>query len=91
MLRDRFTDQHAETMALEGLGFLAGRPDELERFLSNSGLDAAELRSRAADRDVLRAVVEFLLGTDELVTAFCAEHGFKPQDLHLANHRLGGA
>jgi len=91
LIRDRLTSEHAETMALEGLGFLAGRPDDLERFLRNSGLDAAELRARAADRDVLRAVVEFLLADDALVTGFCGELGLTPQDLHRANHMLGGA
>ena len=78
-------------MALQGLGFLAARPDELERFLRNSGLDAGELRARAADPDVLRAVVEFLLADDGLVCDFCEEHGIKPQDLHQANHLLGRA
>ena len=85
------TGEHAETMALDGLTFLAARPDDLERFLRNSGLDAGELRLRAADPDVLRAVIEFLLSDDALVTGFCEEQGLQPQDLHRANHQLGGA
>ena len=91
MIRDRLTSEHAETMALEGLAFLAARPDELDRFLANSGLDAAELRRRAADPDVLRAVLEFLLADDSLVTAFCEAQGLQPHDLHRANHQLGGS
>lgn len=91
MIRDRLTTDHAETMALEGLVFLAARPDDLERFLTSSGLDAAELKRRAGDRDVLRAVVEFLLSEDVLVTGFCEAQGLRPEDLHRANHLLGGA
>ena len=91
MIRDRLTSDRALTMALEGLSFLAGRPDDLERFLRNSGLDAAELRTRAGDPDVLRAVVEFLLSDDALVTGFCEEQGLRPDDIHRANHILGGA
>ena len=91
MLRDTFTNEHAETMALQGLGFLAARPEDLERFLRNSGLDGAELRARAADPDVLRAVVEFLLTDDGLISAFSEETGAMAQDLHRANHLLGGA
>lgn len=91
MIRNRLNSDHAETMALEALGFLAARPDDLDRFLTSSGLDAAELRRRAADPDVLRAVVEFLLSDDGLVTGFCEEHGLRPEDLHRANHLLGGA
>ena len=91
MIRDRLTSDRAETMALEGLGFLAGRPDDFERFLTNAGLGAAELRQRAGDPDVLRAVVEFLLSDDALVTGFCEAQGLKPEDLHRANHALGGS
>lgn len=91
MIRDRLESEHAETMALEGLAFLAGRPDDLERFLGNSGLDAAELRRRAGERDVLRAVLEFLLSDDVLVTRFCEEQMLDPRALHQANHLLGGS
>ncbi len=91
MIRDRLTGNRAETLALEGLVFLAARPDDLGRFLANSGLDAAELKRRAGDPDVLRAVVEFLLSEDALVTGFCEVQGLRPEDLHRANHLLGGA
>ena len=91
LIRDRLTSERAETMALDGLAFLAGRPDDLERFLRNSGLDASGLRRRAGDPDVLRGVVEFLLSDDALVTAFCEEQDVDPRALHQANHLLGGA
>lgn len=89
MIRERFTKERAETIALDGLTFLAGRPEDLERFLRNSGIDAGELRLRAADPDMLRAVTEFLLGDEALAKDFCEEQDLDPRDMHLANHILG--
>lgn len=76
-------------MALDGLAFLAGRPEDFERFLRNTGMDVAEVRLRAADPDMLRAVTDFLLTDDALVTSFCQEQSLDPKDIHLANHILG--
>ncbi len=89
MIRERCTRERAETLALEALAFLAGTPDVLGRFLGNSGLEASDLRLRASDPDVLRAVLEFLLADDALAGDFCRDRGMDPRDLHLANHVLG--
>ena len=88
MIRDRLTKAQAETIALNGLAFLAARPDDIDRFLRNTGIDAAELRTRAADPDVLRAVLEYLLAGDATTTGFCEDQGLNPRDLHAANHLL---
>jgi Protein of unknown function (DUF3572) len=88
LIRERFTKERAETIALGGLAFLAGRPEDFERFLRNWGTDIDELRLRAADPDMLRAVTEFLLSDDDLVTGFCQEQSLDPRDVHLANHVL---
>ena len=88
LIRDRLKKERAETIALDALAFLAERPEELERFLRNSGIDVDELRLRAADPDMLRAVTEFLLGNDALVTGFCEAQTLDPRDIHLANHVL---
>lgn len=88
MIRDRLTKERAETIALDALAFLAGRPEDMERFLTNSGIGVDELRQRAADPDMLRAVTEFVLSDDGLVNQFCEEQGLTPPDIHLANHIL---
>lgn len=88
MIRDKLTKARAETIALEGLAFLAGRPDDLERFLALAGIGSEELRDRAGDPDMLRAVAEFLLTDDALVMAFCQEQSLEPQALHYATHLL---
>ena len=89
MLRDSLTKDRAETIALQCLGFLASQPDELERFLRSSGLELEELRARAGDPDILRAILEFILADDTRITGLCQEMEIEPRDLHTANHVLG--
>jgi hypothetical protein len=88
VIRDRLTRERAETIGLNGLAFLAGRQDDLERFLANAGIGPEELRLRAGDPDMLRAVTEFLLSDDPLLNAFCEEHELRPQEVHVAAHEL---
>jgi len=88
VIRDKLTKARAETIALEGLAFLATRQDDLERFLALAGIGAEELRLRAGDADMLRAVLEFMLTDDVLVLALCEEQAIEPQILHLAAHTL---
>jgi hypothetical protein len=82
--------EHAETLALQGVAFLAERPEELGRFLRNSGLEAADLRARLADSGVLASACTFLLSEDDFVLDFCRNHGCRPQDLHRARYVLEG-
>ncbi len=89
MIRDKLARETAETTALKGLAFLAGRQDDMERFLANAGIGPEELKIRAADPDMLRAVTEYLLTDDGLLAAFCEEQGFDARDVHMAAYTLG--
>jgi hypothetical protein len=89
LIREKLTRERAETLALEALAFLAGNPEALGRFLGSSGIEASELRRRASDPDMLRAIIEFLLADDALAGDFCRDRGMDPRDLHKANHVLG--
>ncbi len=82
--------EHAETLGLKGLTWLAGDPDALGRFLAGSGLGPDELRERAADPELLGAVLDFLLSDDALLTMFCADEGIKPTHVHQARAMLPG-
>jgi len=88
-MRERMTRERAETIGLDGLTFLARLPEWLERFLRLSGLEIPALRDRASDPDFLRAVLEFLLTEDVLVTDFCKERGLDARDIHAAHRALG--
>ena len=85
------TPENAEILALEALGWLAGEDEAIQRFLGQSGMDPAELRQAAADPGTGAAVLDFLMGDEELLLRFCEHAQVSPKQLHLARHRLGGA
>ena len=88
MLRDKLTSEGAQTIALQALAYLAAEPEEIGRFLQISGLDVDDLRAKAGEPDLLRAVLDYILADDTRVTGLCQELGVKPTDLHAANHVL---
>jgi hypothetical protein len=84
------TPESADVLALEGLGWLVGQDNALERFLNQSGIDAASLRQAAGSREMSVAVLDFLLGNEELLLQFCESASIAPKQMHLARHVLGG-
>lgn len=62
----------AETIAAEGLAFLAEEPAHLRHFFLTSGLDPAALRARADTPEVLLAVLEYLANDEPLLLVFAA-------------------
>ncbi len=82
--------EKAEILALEGLGWLAGEEAGIERFMSQSGIDAAALRDGAGSPGMGLAVLDFLLGNEDLLLRFCESAAISPRQVHLARHRLGG-
>jgi hypothetical protein len=85
------TNPAAETLALKGLAFLALDPNRLLRFLAATGLDLDDLRARAADPELLAAVLDFLLAEDALLLEFSASEGLDTKHLHAARHALPGS
>ena len=84
------TPENAEILALQGLGWLAGEPDALQKFLNLTGVDVAGLRAAAGTREMGVAILDYLLGHEELLLRFCDSADVPPKDLHLARHVLGG-
>jgi hypothetical protein len=84
------TPEMAEILAFETLGWLAGEPEDLQKFLNLSGLDAADLRQAAGSPEMSVAILDYLLAHEELLLRFCDAAEAKPKDLHLARHMLGG-
>ncbi|RVT86708.1 DUF3572 family protein [Rhodobacteraceae bacterium CCMM004] len=72
----------AEAVAAAALEWLAATDDLLGVFMGASGLTAADLRTRAAEADVLGAVLDFLTMDDAWVVAFCDARGL-PYDAPL--------
>ncbi len=69
------TQETAETVALQALGWLVGNEELLPIFLGSSGAAEADLRARATDPEFLGSVLEFLTMDDAWVMAFCDAHG----------------
>jgi hypothetical protein len=80
----------AETLALEALAWLASDADALLRFLSVSGLELADLRTRAGDAELLAAIMDFLLAEDALLARYCAEESIDPVTIYEARRQLPG-
>lgn len=75
-------------LALQALTFLADVPDRLQRFLALTGLEPADLMSRAEANDVQIAVLQHLMGNESELLVFAAEQRVKPEMIALAHHRL---
>ena len=81
----------AEVLALEILEFLAESQEPLDLFAAESGITVDELRARAEAPDVLAAVMDFLLGHEDLAREFCTTRSLSAETLHRARRRLPGA
>jgi hypothetical protein len=80
----------AETLAIEALGYIAGEPEALGRFLSISGIGPATLRRAAADPAFLAGVLDFLLSDEPLLIAFAGHAGIPPERVAKARRAFGG-
>ena len=87
-MTDRISPETAEILALQALGWLAGRPEDIARFLAGSGLEAAELRRAASDPQLLGSLLDFLLANEPLLLEFCQDASIVPQSVQLARYRL---
>jgi hypothetical protein len=87
--RDTAREQ-AETIAIQALGFLAGNPQRLARFLTLSGLEPAGIRAAASDPAFLAGVLEHVTSDETLLVAIASEAGIKPEDIARARTILSG-
>lgn len=63
--------EHAETVALQALGWLAGNEDLFPVFLGATGASVNDLATSAGQPAFLASVLDFLLMDDAWVMAFC--------------------
>lgn len=78
----------AERIAIAALGYLAADAQHLERFLSLSGLDPADLRQAAAAPGFFAGLLDFILEDESLLLAFAADHGINPTEILRARSHL---
>jgi hypothetical protein len=80
----------AETVAAQGLAFLAEDPARLQQFLLATGLEPADLRARAGAPDMLLAVLEHISGDESLLLVFAQARRLAPESIGHAVALLQG-
>ena len=87
--------EEAEAAALDigvkALTFIAGDPEQLQRFLALSGMEVGQVRQAARDPAFFAGLLDFLLGHEPTLIAFASEAGLSPESVGQARDRLGGA
>lgn len=79
----------AEIVAVQALTFVAGDPERLGRFLSETGIGPQTLRTSAADPQFLASVLDFVMRDDATVMAFSAASELHPTTIAAAHQALG--
>lgn len=80
----------AQLLALQALGWLATQDEAFAAFLSQSGIELATLRARAAEPAVLRSVLDHVQLSDAWVVDCAAALGVAPEEIGIARAVLGG-
>jgi hypothetical protein len=89
--RSQVSRDTAEILAIQALAFLAEEPEQLNRFLGMSGIDADDIRTAAREPAFLAGVLEHMLGDESLLIAFAESAGIEPGEIARARSALGGA
>ena len=80
----------AELIGIQALGFLAGEPERLERFLALTGVLPEDLRRRAGEPELLAAVLDHVLADETLLFLFADAAGLHPSEVADARRELPG-
>ena len=85
-----YSTNDAETLALSALAATLTDERRAQRFLDLSGIDTEDLRSRAAEPDLLAALLRFLEAHEPDLIGVAGALGVKPEDLVAAREGLDG-
>jgi hypothetical protein len=85
-------DRHAaEALAVAALGFIAGEPERLGRFLAMTGIGPDSLRAAAREPQFLLGVLDHLAADEPLLLAFAAENSIPPNAVINARDTIAGS
>lgn len=84
------TFETSQLIAIKGLQYLAGDEEQLGRFLNLTGCNLADLRQNAGSPEFLAGILEFFMGNEPTLLAFCAQHSIDPEAIAGAQQRLAG-
>lgn len=80
----------AEELAVAALGFIAGEPEQLGRFLAMTGIGPDSLRDAARDPRFLAGVLDHVAADEALLLAFAAANEIDPEAVMRARDVLTG-
>lgn len=69
----------AEEIAVAALGFVAGDPELLSRFLAITGIQPSMIRAAASQPGFLAGVLEFVLAHEPTLVKFCEQTGVQAE------------
>lgn len=79
-----------QDVAIQVLAWLADEPDLLSRFLALSGLSHDDLRHSATEPGFLAGLLDFIMGHEPTLLAFCQASGFPPETVAAAWAKISG-
>jgi hypothetical protein len=80
----------AEDLAIAALGFIAGEPERLGRFLAMTGIGPDSIRAAAREPQFLLGVLDRLAADEPLLLAFAAENPVDPGEVIKARDTIAG-
>ena len=90
-VRDPQTRRDAAcALAADALGYVAGDPELLSRFLAITGIDPTMIRKAAEAPDFLVGVLEYVNADESLLIAFAAHAEIDPAEVGMARQVLAG-
>jgi hypothetical protein len=83
--------QAAEQLAVAALGFIAGEPERLGRFLALTGIGPESIRDAAREPNFLLGVLDHVAGDETLLLAFARHAEIEPEEVAAARDILARA
>jgi len=83
-------DDAAAALAIAALGYLAGEPEHLERFLALTGISPGDIRAAARGPGFLAGVLDYVAGNEALLRTAAAHAGVAPEEFDKARQALSG-
>lgn len=88
MMKTTGSQENAQALAIQALGFIAADAELLPRFLAISGIDAQAIRQAAREPGFLAGVLQFIAAHEPTLMRFSEESGIRPQDIAAALRAL---
>lgn len=84
------TEDQAQILALNALGWMASQDDVLQQFLGVSGTDIETLKLSAGQAETQIAILDFLMMRDDWVQSFCSQENLPYEAPMQARQSLPG-